>query len=171
MKHDPLQQTRPVPHCASPVQALHVVSVQIGLGLVQVSPQEMVFPHPSGTSPQSTPDTQVVLVGAQHSPVPLRQTCPVAQHPVLQVWRGLGQMHCPFGQVSFVLHVVPQVPQLVGEVFARQLPLQQIRPVPQLVLLDLLVKVHVPVAASQSPSRHGPPRQACTDVGAPQTPF
>jgi hypothetical protein len=128
------------------------VSVQIGLGLAQVSPQEIVFPHPSGTSPQSTPGTQVVLVGAQHSPVPLRQTCPAAQHPLLHVCCGLGQMHSPFGQVSFVPHVVPQVPQLVVVVFARQFPPQQIRPVPQTVLSSLLVKVHVPVLGSQLPS-------------------
>ena len=110
-----------------------MLPVQIGVGLAQVLPQGIVFPHPSGTSPQSTSGTQVVLVGVQHSPVPLRQTCPAAQHPLLQVARGLGQIHCAFWQVWFGPHWVPQAPHLAVVVLVTQVPLQQIRPVLQTV--------------------------------------
>jgi hypothetical protein len=92
-KQEPPQQTLPAPHWASPVQATQVwFALQIGVGFRQ-GPQFMVRPQPSGTAPQSTPTSQVVLLWVQHRSVSASQTCPTAQQPSWQVWRGAGQTH------------------------------------------------------------------------------
>jgi hypothetical protein len=92
LSHDPLQQTRPAPHCRLFWQGTQRWSAQIGVGLAHCA--------------------SVQQVPTRHSP--LQQTSPASHWPVL--WQGEQALlrqtsrfgHCALVQQSPVWHAPPQ---------------------------------------------------------------